>query len=167
MAKKPTPKRPVRDFTPKHPTQQHFAKGTSVQDIIARSKVPGGGMNLPTDPTGQRVGRFGQWSAPNYHQAMNYFNDVRQNFLSLPAVTRGRFNNDPYQLLRFVDAPENRAEALRLGLLEPNEEEAAQLRRDRIRGQIAEQMDIEDAIREEKARRNPPKDTPSEKPAKS
>jgi len=100
--------------------QQNFKSETDINAIIARHRT----IPLPVDPTGARRPIFGDIPAPDFHSMMNRVVDVQQRFQSLPARLRGRFNNDPYQLLRFTDNPANRTEALELGLVAPTEAEA-------------------------------------------
>lgn len=42
--------------------------------------------------------------------------DARQQFDSLPSSVRKRFDNDPYQLVRFAENPENEKECIKLGI---------------------------------------------------
>jgi len=42
---------------------------------------------------------------------------IGQSFRELPAEIRNRFRNDPEELLRFTENPQNRDEAIKLGLI--------------------------------------------------
>lgn len=142
-------KRPRKQQTTQGPsrTQQHHAQEADINTLILkhRGMVPG---NLQgRQPT------FGEWSAPDFHAALNRVNDVRQKFLALPARLRSRFSNDPHQLLRFTDDPKNRTEALLLGLVVPTEEEAAAMARARAKATRVEQIDLEAEIASETARK--------------
>jgi len=53
----------------------------------------------------------------SFHEMMNKVATIREDFASLPARIRGRFYNDPHVLLSFIEKPENRREAVRLGLI--------------------------------------------------
>lgn len=62
---------------------------------------------------------YGDFSmAVDYHTALNLVDAAHESFMALPARIRDRFENDPANLLAFLDNPENRDEALALGLLE-------------------------------------------------
>lgn len=129
-------------------TQQHHAPMADINNIVGRHKSG----HVPGDPTGARQPFFGQWSAPDFHGNLNYVVDVQQRFAALPARTRSRFNNDPYQLLRFVDDPKNRSESLLMGLVEPTEVEAAAMYRAKAKAFRVEQIDLEREIAAEAAK---------------
>lgn len=54
----------------------------------------------------------------NFQEAMNLIATAKQEFLSLPAKIRTRFSNDPAELIRFIEDPENRLEAIKLGFID-------------------------------------------------
>lgn len=60
---------------------------------------------------------YGDFTSVDYMHMQNSIADIDQQFASLPARLRARFDNDPYQVVRFVEKPENQAEAIKLGLL--------------------------------------------------
>lgn len=60
---------------------------------------------------------FFQGTADDFQSMVNKVQDARNQFGTLGAGVRRRFFNDPYQLLRFLDNPENRDEAVKLGLV--------------------------------------------------
>lgn len=53
----------------------------------------------------------------DFQTAMNTLAQAREEFMSLPAKTRTRFNNDPAELLDFVNTRDNYDEAVRLGFI--------------------------------------------------
>ena len=53
----------------------------------------------------------------DYHSALNAVAAAAESFDAMPATLRSRFANDPSQLMAFLDDPENRQEAVKLGLL--------------------------------------------------
>ena len=55
---------------------------------------------------------------PDYQEMLNIVMDAQDRFDRLPASVRSRFNNDPAQLLEFVGDENNRAEAVRIGLID-------------------------------------------------
>lgn len=65
-----------------------------------------------------REGRFLDIAdAPTYIEALNFVAEANLMFDRLPAALRDRFNNDPAAMLSFIDNPENKEEAIKLGLL--------------------------------------------------
>lgn len=61
---------------------------------------------------------FGDFStAGSFHEALQAQLDAREAFMALPARVRRRFENDPGVLLDFLADPNNRSEAVELGLL--------------------------------------------------
>lgn len=57
-------------------------------------------------------------NATNLNDAMNVIAEIQDAFDVLPATIRQRFDNDPLSLVGFLENPANRAEAVKLGLLE-------------------------------------------------
>ena len=63
-------------------------------------------------------GTYGDFSGVHdYHTALNAIIASESEFAALPAQIRNRFQNDPSNLIDFLDKPENKAEAESLGLL--------------------------------------------------
>ena len=66
----------------------------------------------------QREPRYGDFSQiGDYQSALNQVMAAETMFAELPAEIRRRFDNDPAKLLEFVGDAENRAEAVKLGLV--------------------------------------------------
>lgn len=60
-------------------------------------------------------------SSYDFQEAMNFIADAQGQFYELPATIRARFNNDPGELLSFLDNPYNKQEGIALGLIrDPN-----------------------------------------------
>ena len=57
----------------------------------------------------------------NYVDVMNQLNEARDQFMSLPARVRSRFDNDPGQFVNFVSDASNVEEMIALGLAERRE----------------------------------------------
>ena len=55
----------------------------------------------------------------DYHSAMNVLAKARDEFMTLPANLRARFENDPQRLMEFLGDDKNRDEAVSLGLVRP------------------------------------------------
>jgi phage internal scaffolding protein len=70
---------------------------------------------LPESPLSPRYGDF--TGIGDYHTALNQVIAAEDEFMSLPATLRARFENDPAQLIEFLDNPQNKDEAVQLGLV--------------------------------------------------
>lgn len=57
-------------------------------------------------------------NATNLNDAMNVIAEIQDAFDVLPAIIRQRFDNDPLSLVGFLENPDNRPEAVKLGLME-------------------------------------------------
>jgi len=98
--------------------QQHFADEVNINSIIAKYNATG----YLVDPTvaTSRMPQYGDFAAvADYHSAQTAIATANQNFDMLPSGIRKRFNNDPAELLQFLEKEENRNEALTLGLINP------------------------------------------------
>lgn len=78
----------------------------------------------PAEIGSNRQPQFGDFSGFDYLEAMNAVVDANDRFAALPARLRARFENDPAQLLFFLQDEKNREEAVSLGLLEKPAEPA-------------------------------------------
>lgn len=104
---------------PEFSTQQNFVDESNINTVIGRHMRGPARQGLPIgNPNATRQGRFTDVSSESFHDMLNRVTDAQQAFMTLPARIRGRFSNDPYMLLRFLEKPENREEAERLGLLQ-------------------------------------------------
>lgn len=97
-------------------TKQHFVKDADIRTILARYAKTG----ILGDPTRKPI--FGDFSQTDYEVSLNAVAHVKSNFELLAAPLRGRFNNDPAQLLAFIADPANKEEAIKLGLKKPDPE---------------------------------------------
>lgn len=90
---------------------------------IAKTHMSGPGrMGLPIgNPAATRQPRFVDLPSQSYHDMCNVVVDAQNAFRSLPARVKARFGNDTYQLLRFLEDPANREEAIKLKLVESQE----------------------------------------------
>lgn len=110
--------------------QKNLKDSADLNKIIAHHMRAGGPgrMGVPLgDPNATRQPRYMDVPSQSYHEMMNQVTDMRSDFMQLPARIRRKFNHDLYQLLRFLEVPANRQEALELGLVAPTEEEYEQL----------------------------------------
>jgi len=93
--------------------QQHFKDECDINNILRQFNITG---LLPESPLSPRYGDF--TGIGDYHTALNRVIAAQDEFDSLPAQIRARFNNDPQELIEFLDNEENRPEAEKLGLVE-------------------------------------------------
>jgi len=98
-------------------TQQHQKDQADINFIVEQFNVTG---ILPTAPVSPQYGDFTGIS--DYQSALNAVIDAQDEFMSLPANIRSRFDNDPSNLINFLSNDENRQEAIELGLIEPIQE---------------------------------------------
>lgn len=94
--------------------QQNFKDDADINVIMRRF---GQGHDVPQGFLSPTYGDFDTIS--DYREALEAVRDAGELFMELPADLRARFNNDPGALIDFVSADENRAEAEKLGLLQP------------------------------------------------
>ena len=95
--------------------QQHFKDECDINNILRQFNITG---LLPQTPLSPQYGDFS--GVGDYHTALNQIISAEDQFMSLPAQLRARFENDPAQLIEFLNKPENYDEAVNLGLVEKN-----------------------------------------------
>jgi len=100
-------------------TQQHFKDETDINNILRQFNITG---QLPSKAISPRYGDF--TGIGDYHSALNQVIAAETEFMTLPATLRARFNNDPQELIEFLDNPENMTEAKKLGLVNKTEASA-------------------------------------------
>lgn len=110
-AKKPVNKPGQRTISGKSRAQQHHKDEVNINTIVKRY-LPSGSL-----PSHGKQPMYGDFTSIDYMSMLNAVSDIDSTFRQLPARVRGQFRNDPYQLLRFVENPQNEKEARRLGLL--------------------------------------------------
>lgn len=99
----------------------------------------------------------------DFQTAQNAIRTATENFMELPAATRAKFHNDPQELLEYVTKEENYDEAVKLGLILPEQalKRAKELQEQRNKEAEAEQAKLNKAASEavEKAAKATKKDT--------
>lgn len=95
-------------------TQQQFADESDINTIVRRFGLTG---EMPENLRMPTSGDFNGIS--DFQDAMNIVVQSQEEFLRVPADVRERFSNDPGRLMAFLENPDNRDEALKLGLLRP------------------------------------------------
>lgn len=100
-------------------TKQSFAPQQDVNNIVNRHMRSAIGRGLGgIAPGGSRQPIFGDFTSIDYQAMLNQVTDAQNAFRALPARIRTRFNNDPYQLIRFVENPDNLKESVKMGLID-------------------------------------------------
>jgi len=89
----------------------HHKNDVDINSIMKKYRVTG---FLESDASEGQYGDF--TDACDFHTMKNRIIEAESDFARLPAYLRTRFNNDPGQLLAFLDDPENLSEAQELGL---------------------------------------------------
>lgn len=98
-------------------TQQEFKDECDVNQIVDAYVRTG---ILPR--VNPQQARYGYAPALDFREALELVRQQDSLFSELPAEVRARFQNDTEELLAFIENPENRGEAVELGLLNPAEE---------------------------------------------
>ena len=93
-------------------TQQQFKEQCDINNIIKHYTQTG---ELPLS---KKVGQFLDVSnVQDYQSALHTVFEAQAAFDSLPSNVRAKFENDPNQLVAFIEDDSNHEEALKLGLL--------------------------------------------------
>lgn len=92
-------------------TQQHFKDECDINTIVNRFLQSG----VPEMPSFNPIDVS---EITDFHSALNMIRDAQEQFNALPSDLRERFHNEPARLVDFVKNPENRAEALAIGLIQ-------------------------------------------------
>jgi len=99
-------------------TKQAMAKDCDINLIMAKYVKTG-----VIDHGRKYSGDYGYADSVDFHGAMNIVAKGDSMFADLPAVVRGRFNNDTALFLDFVQDEANAEEMVELGLASPSEPE--------------------------------------------
>lgn len=93
-------------------TQQSFKEECDINTIVRRFGLTG---QLPDNV---RVPQYGDFTGvTDYQSALNAVMQADAQFMELPAKLREQFNNDPQELLAFMEDPNNLDKARELGLV--------------------------------------------------
>jgi len=91
--------------------QQQFKDEVDINTIVDRFGVTGESPPAMQFPTEQDF-----TEAFDFQTSMNVIVKAREEFMTMPAKTRARFQNDPQTFMEFIHNPENVDEAIKLGL---------------------------------------------------
>jgi phage internal scaffolding protein len=92
--------------------QQHHKDECDINQILERFGKTG---QMPVNAISGTYGDFS--GVVDYHTAMNALIAAESEFDALPAKIRARFDNEPTNLIDFMNDPRNRKEAETLGLV--------------------------------------------------
>lgn len=97
-------------------TQQQFADDCDINNIMAKYEKTGQVTHLSN-----KQGVYGDFSdITDYQDMLHRVAAAQESFQTLPAKTRQRFQNDPGELISFLQDRKNYDEAISLGLIVPN-----------------------------------------------
>ncbi|QXP44236.1 MAG: internal scaffolding protein [Arizlama microvirus] len=99
-------------------TDQSFAKMVNVNEIVAKFKKTGQITHLA-----KNAGKYADVSnITDLHESLIKVQEAQNTFLTLPAYIRKQFNNNPQEMIAFLQDPKNDEQAVQMGLktLNPN-----------------------------------------------
>lgn len=152
-------RQPAKSPSGNSKVQQSPAAGSERVSAIVARHTPG---QYVGDPRATRMPKFLEMPSMTLHEILMKADQARLAFGSLPSRLKGKFQNNPVLMLQWIEQPENRQEALKLGLVVPTPEEAHKLAGDAARARRGEQIDIiREAHRIEEAVVSDPEAQPS------
>lgn len=103
-------------------TQQQFKDECDINNIIKKFQNTGEFTHRAKNP-----GMYGDFSnITDYQGMLHTIQQAQDSFMTLPALTRKKFDNDPGELIKFLKDPSNTEEAIKLGLVEPKQQQTQQ-----------------------------------------
>lgn len=93
-------------------TEQHFKDTCDVNKIIRKYDKTG-----LINHVNEVEAKYGDMTGLDYKAAMDLVVKIGQEFEQFPSHIRNRFRNSPEKYLEFMENPENREEAIKLGLV--------------------------------------------------
>lgn len=104
-------------------TEQSHLDEVNINSIMKRARLTG---MVPQRAGSPLYGDF--TSASDFHDMQNKVMEAHDSFRRLPAVIRNQFNNDPGELIAYLDNPENLEGAIELGLVDPKTQTTDELK---------------------------------------
>lgn len=104
----------TKDGKPMYTTQQNHKKECDVNEIIKKYDKQGLIIHVS-----KIEAKYGDLTGNDFKEMQDKVTNAISMFNELPSKIRNRFDNHPAELLRFMENPENRKEAERLGLIDP------------------------------------------------
>jgi len=101
-------------FPDKTMAKQSFADECNINTIMSKYQKTG-----LIDHVNRVAGSYGDFtSVQDYQLSLNQVIQAQDAFDQLPSTVRKRFGNNPSELMAFLQDPDNRDEAVKLGLVE-------------------------------------------------
>lgn len=97
-------------------TRQEFAAECDVNALMSRFEKTG---VWPLPPNDAKPAFFDATEVPNFHEAMEFMIAAENAFMSLPAIVRKEFDNDPEKFVEYGSKPENIGRMREWGLAPP------------------------------------------------
>lgn len=95
-------------------TEQHHRERVDINNIIAKYTAVG---TLP-EIQNSMEGIYGDFSGgEDFLESQMKIKQAEEAFMALDAKIRRRFDNEPHKLLEFICNPDNKQEAIELGLI--------------------------------------------------
>lgn len=95
-------------------TQQHFQADCDLNVVMKRYGMEDG--SIPVVNISDQIQDF--TDAPDFRAALDQFHHAQEQFMSLPAKIRAKFNNNMGQMHDWVLDPDNYDEAVKLGFIQ-------------------------------------------------
>jgi len=96
-------------------TEQQFKSECDINNILRRYAKTG-----ELSHVNRRRGSFQDFSEiTDYQEMLHTVQRAQSAFMELDPVIRDRFRNDPAELIKFLQDPKNREEAVKLNLINP------------------------------------------------
>lgn len=97
-------------------TEQAHKDACDINNIMLRAKPQ------PTNGIIANPGMYGDVSeVGSFQEALDKIHATQQEFQALSAQIRARFDNNPANLIAYLEDPENHAEAVKLGIIQAPE----------------------------------------------
>lgn len=93
-------------------TKQSMSAECDINNIMEKFQKTG-----VVDFVNKHAPQYGDATGVDFQNSMQIVTKANEMFADLPSTVRKRFNNNPAELLEFCENPDNRQEAIRLGLL--------------------------------------------------
>lgn len=101
------------NYKPDFPTEQQHKDKVDVNNIVKKYQAGG-----PWPVSGKQGVYADLTSITDYQDMLESVRFAQNAFESLPAQIRDRFQNDPENMLAFLQNPANKEEAIKLGLVQ-------------------------------------------------
>lgn len=98
-------------------TKQSFKEECDINNIMSKYQKTG-----LLDFVNEHEAQYGDATGIDFQEALETVRSAQEMFADMPSSVRRRFDNDPAAFLEFVNNPDNRDEAVELGLIKADKE---------------------------------------------